>query len=184
MAAKAIYVIKKADVNSIDVHSMISRYFGRGDGSLPSAENNGSYAVIASALPDSLSSVAGRMDVNLPSDEAREVVLESVVCFHRKPKFLPSDDDASKRKKAITCYLTVSQALVKFAEKSGLRVLENLSDANLLKRSSPHGPITNVFHISGKFEIINRDLLNKALLDGIGSKMNYGFGLVLAKSYS
>ncbi len=183
---KKIYIIDPLKIKdrSMHIHNVIREKFPA-DKRYPSAVAGNKFLVISSTAPNV--SFYETIDINLPKETDKMVFIESVFAFDKNLHGLATaiDKDAYMKKHYMSC----QSALKKFSELAGLNPHEDVEiyhKGKVVKPATSHKkayPILNVFIVGGYFHINNKELFEKALLDGVGNTYSYGHGLVLAKEY-
>lgn len=103
-------------------------------------------------------------------EKSKKIELESHIAFCNRGR-----DNVIPKKQ------TPKEALDKFCNLSGLK--QDKSECRFL---GPHKEnkfnIHNSFQIQGLFDIVDHNIFNQVLKDGVGSRKSYGYGLILIKN--
>ena len=186
MAAKNIFIIPKEGCGFNNIHQLVKGAFSEAERH-PSAVSDSHYFVLSS-LPPVGTVVEHSLAVKTPADDARAVMLESVVAFDKNLRCINTAQDRVEY--ARSHQMTPEQALAHFADKAGLAPMLDEVDIEFAGRvRSPKNAqgkdfvIMNVFRIAGLFSIVDRTLFLTALQEGVGGRASYGYGLVKVRTY-
>ena len=116
-------------------------------------------------------------------EDCKVVELETHVsfCNRYKKDMIP---ESQRGQKNIYPKMYSKEALEKFCSMAGLKVdkvsCEFLGPRREYKKDI-YFSIHNTFCIKGRFHILDHHKFNQALINGIGSRKSYGYGLILIK---
>ena len=163
-----IYHFSLFDTGYVSIHSLIRDLFDSPKTVCPSF-SQGDLLYVLSKKPPVKPLHHRIQDMNFVEKEEKTVKLSACVAFCNR-----------HREKITPKRLNPKEALENFCSLTGLE--EEKADCRFL---GPHKErkfnIHNSFSIEGVFNILDHDKLNQGLINGVGSRKSYGYGLILLK---
>ena len=164
-----IYCFSLFEAGYISVHSLIRELFDSPKMICPSL-SQGDLLYVLSEKPPFKKLYHSCKSNYILDEKTQEIELESHVAFCNRHR-----GNVTPKK------IYPKEALDKFCFLSGLKQ-QNKSECRFV---GPHNEkkfnIHNAFHIQGSFKVADHNKFNQALINGIGSRKSYGYGLILIK---
>jgi len=164
-----IYCFSLFNTGYISVHSLIRELFDSPKTVCPSYWQGNLLYVLSRTSPAKPLHY-DCYDIETVEESVKDTNLEVRIAFCNRGR-----DNAVPKK------IYHQEALNKFCFLSGLQAGQETKSIFL----GPHGEekfnIHNSFYIKGLFQIVNHNKFNQVLINGIGSRKSYGYGLILTK---
>ena len=166
-----IYCFSLFDTGYCSVHSLVRDLFDSPKNICP-ALRQGDLLYVQSKNPPAKALHKNCIAVESIQPDIKTINLQSHVAFCNR-----------HRESVIPKKICPKDALEKFCKMSGLKT--DNAEARFL---GPHREnkfnVENAFCVQGAFSVLDHKALNQVLLNGIGSRKSYGYGLVLIQKSS
>lgn len=172
---KSIYCFSLFEIGYTSAHSLIRDLFNSPKNICPSL-SQGDLLYVLSKVPPIKSLHHSLQKPTLISKDSKIVELETHVAFCNKHVSLRDTNG----KTIVPKKMYSKEALEKFCFLSGLQK-SKASCEFLGPRCEKKFHIHNTFCIEGSFHILDHNKFNQVLVEGIGSRKSYGYGLILIK---
>lgn len=167
---KAQYFFSKIETGYENIHSFIRENFNSHNKSTP-AIVCGDLIVVQSDFNPVKSNPLIKREVLLLEKETKKVKIKAHLSF----------DNRHKTGNIIPPRLTPKDALKKLETLAGLTSLDDSNIVFLGCHREKKFNVHNTFKFEGWFQIMDPEKFNKSLLEGVGSRKSYGYGLILVE---
>lgn len=172
---RLLYVISLSQEGYYNAHSLIREKFNAPENKCVSFLMGDTLIVKSEQSPKNLKDVSVHEVKDVVKD-GDVIGIRAMVCFdnrHTGKKFREQGRKSTNNK------ILANEAREKFAEAAGISTDSAISVSFAGVSEQRKFNINNVFYIHGKVKVINKEKFLDALINGIGSRKSYGFGLIL-----
>ena len=176
-----VYCFSLFEAGYSSIHSLIRELFDSPKNICPSLSQGDLLYVLSNVPPiKPLHHSCQKGAFITQNDKNVSIKTHVAFCNRHKKDIIPKSVNNPKYPKIDT-----KTALEKFCLLSGLKTgkasCDFLGPHREQKKDGRFFNIHNTFHIEGLFYILDHDKFNRALIEGIGSRKSYGYGLILIK---